>query len=37
MSASLLEIVDLVKVFRLPRESLFAPRPELRADRKSVV
>ncbi len=31
MSASLLEIVDLVKVFRLPRESLFAPRPELRA------
>jgi peptide/nickel transport system ATP-binding protein len=31
MSAPLLEIVDLVKVFRLPRESLFAPRPELRA------
>jgi len=31
MNAPLLEIVDLVKVFRLPRESLFAPRPELRA------
>jgi peptide/nickel transport system ATP-binding protein len=31
MSAPLLEIADLVKVFRLPRERLFAPRPELRA------
>jgi peptide/nickel transport system ATP-binding protein len=27
----LLEIVDLVKIYRLPRETLFAPRPELRA------
>jgi peptide/nickel transport system ATP-binding protein len=29
--APLLEIVDLVKVYRLPREALFARRPELRA------
>jgi peptide/nickel transport system ATP-binding protein len=31
MNAPLLEIVDLVKVFHLPREKLFAPKPELRA------
>jgi peptide/nickel transport system ATP-binding protein len=31
VNAPLLEIVDLVKVFHLPRESLFSPGPELRA------
>ena len=30
-AAPLLEIVDLVKTYRLPRERLFAPRPQLRA------
>ena len=29
--APLLEVVDLVKVYRLPRERLFAPKPQLRA------
>jgi peptide/nickel transport system ATP-binding protein len=29
--APLLEIVDLVKIYGLPRERLFAPRPQLRA------
>ena len=31
VDAPLLEIVDLVKSYRLPRERLFSPRPELRA------
>jgi peptide/nickel transport system ATP-binding protein len=31
MNAPLLEIADLVKIYRLPRERLFVPRPELRA------
>jgi len=30
-AAPLLEIVDLVKIYRLPRERLFAPRSQLRA------
>ena len=31
MTAALLEVRDLVKHYRLPRESLFAPAPEVRA------